>query len=141
MWAAEQMMEQEEIPTRRNASLFGQLSTEFKKHTSDLTDLPIDPRTEASEVTVERILTKFMPTGAQVKEVFNTIPQYAFQDIPEQPRLSSPSRFSPPVRAPERSPRGLSPRPPHVTSGPPPLEGVQGVPPRTTLSPPRPARR
>ena len=44
------------------------------------------PRTEASEVTVERILTKLMPTGAQVKEVFNTIPQYAFQDIPEQPR-------------------------------------------------------
>ena len=52
MWAAEQMMEQEEIPTRRNASLFGQLSTEFKKHTSplprqkkltsDLTDLPIE---------------------------------------------------------------------------------------------------
>merc|ERR1711988_600495 len=99
MWAAEQMMEQEEIPTRRNASLFGQLSTEFKKHTSDLTDLPIDPRTEASEVTVERILTKFMPTGAQVKEVFNTIPQYAFQDIPQQPRLS-PSRFSPQPREP-----------------------------------------
>ena len=44
------------------------------------------PRTEASEVTVERILTKLMPTGAQVKEVFNTIPQYAYQDIPEQPR-------------------------------------------------------
>ena len=44
------------------------------------------PRTEASEVTVERILTKLMPSGAQVKEVFNTIPQYAFQDIPEQPR-------------------------------------------------------
>ena len=52
MWAAEQMMEQEDIPTRRNASLFGQLSSEFKKHTSplprqkkltsDLTDLPIE---------------------------------------------------------------------------------------------------
>ena len=44
------------------------------------------PRTEASEVTVERLLNKFIPSQAQVKEVFNTIPQYAFQDIPEQPR-------------------------------------------------------
>merc|ERR1719445_2005647 len=148
MWAAEQMMEQEEVNTRRNASLFGQISTEFKKHTSplprqkkltsDLTDLPIDPRTEASEVTVERILTKLMPTGAQVKEVFNNDPQYAFQDIPEQPRLSSPSRYSPGPRSAglgsppaqpypdrERSPRGV----------PPPLEL------RSQLSPARPARR
>ena len=54
MWAAEQMMEQEdrEVTTRRNASLFGQISTEFKKHTSplprqkkltsDMSDLPIE---------------------------------------------------------------------------------------------------
>merc|ERR550517_1851469 len=36
MMAAEAMVEQEDIPTRRNASLFGQLSSEFKKHTSPL---------------------------------------------------------------------------------------------------------
>merc|ERR1719410_1225040 len=98
-------MEEEMMTTRRNTSLVGQLTTEFKKHTSplprqkkltsDFTELPIDPRTEASEVTVEKILNKFIPSQAQVKEVFNTIPQYAFQDIPEQPRLS-PSRLSSP---------------------------------------------
>ena len=58
----------------------------FKKKTQLKQIHLFSPRTEASEVTVERILTKLMPTGAQVKEVFNTIPQYAFQDIPEQPR-------------------------------------------------------
>ena len=30
-------------------------------------------------MTVERLLDKFIPSQAQVKEVFNTIPQYAFQ--------------------------------------------------------------
>merc|ERR1719347_629197 len=38
------------------------------------------------------------PTGDQVKEVFQTIPQYAFQDIPEQQR-HSPSQFGPPSRS------------------------------------------
>merc|ERR1712012_943505 len=138
----EAMMAEEMMTTRRNHSLLGQLTTEFKKHTSplprqkkltsDFTDLPVDPRTEASEVTVERLITKFIPSGAQVKEVFNTIPQYAFQDIPEQPRVS-PSRFSPPVRAPDRSPRTSQ-------LGPPPLEGVQ-APAARAFSPPRPARR
>ena len=54
MMAAEamQLQEEEEIPTRRNAPLFGQLQAEFKKHTSplprqkkltsDFTDLPIE---------------------------------------------------------------------------------------------------
>ena len=52
MLAAEQMMEEEMMTTRRNASLFGQLSTEFKKATSplprqkkltsDFTELPIE---------------------------------------------------------------------------------------------------
>merc|ERR1712038_1396710 len=59
MLAAEQMMEEEMMTTRRNTSLFGHLQTEFKKHTSplprqkkltsDFAELPIDPRTEASE--------------------------------------------------------------------------------------------
>ena len=44
------------------------------------------PRTEASEVTVERLLDKFIPSQAQVKEVFNTIPQYAFQVTSRQCR-------------------------------------------------------
>ena len=52
MLAAEQMMEEEMMTTRRNASLFGQLTTEFKKATSplprqkkltsDFTELPIE---------------------------------------------------------------------------------------------------
>ena len=55
MLAAEQMMEDEMMTTttgRQNASLFGQLQTEFKKHTSplprqkkltsDFTELPIE---------------------------------------------------------------------------------------------------
>jgi len=151
MLAAEQMMEDEMMTTttrRQNASLFGQLQTEFRKHTSpeprqkklasDLAELPTDPRTEASEVTVERLLDKFIPSQAQVKEVFNTIPQYAFQDIPEQPRLS-PSRFSAPGPAPERSPRpGLAPRSPRPSQLAPPSGHLEGGGP--ALSPPRPAR-
>ena len=55
MWAAEQMMEQEDRDVntrRRDATLFGQISTEFKKHTSplprqkkltsDMSELPIE---------------------------------------------------------------------------------------------------
>ena len=54
MMAAEEMAMrgEEDIPTRRNAPLFGQLATEFKKHTSplprqkkltsDFADLPIE---------------------------------------------------------------------------------------------------
>jgi len=155
MMAAEAMVMggDEDISTRRNAPLFGQIATEFKKHTSplprqkkmtsDFADFPIDPRTEASEATVENLLNKFLPSGEQVKEVFQTIPQYAFQDIPEQPRLS-PSQFGPPSRSP-----GLSgqPGPPLSPQGqnrstidnsnqlaPPPTNG-RGI------SPARPARR
>ena len=50
--AAEEMMEEEMMTTRRNHSLLGQLTTEFKKHTSplprqkkltsDFTDLPVE---------------------------------------------------------------------------------------------------
>ena len=114
-------------------------------------------------MTVERLLDKFIPSQAQVKEVFNTIPQYAFQvssrqcrcqwsvlrctsqytgylpqDIPEQPRLS-PSRFSAPGPAPERSPRpGLAPRSPRPSQLAPPSGHLEGGGP--ALSPPRPAR-
>merc|ERR1719219_1203238 len=91
------MMEQEdrEVTTRRNASLFGQISTEFKKHTSplprqkkltsDMSDLPIDPRTEASEVTVERILTKLMPTRAP-----STLSRTFLNNPDSPPPLASP---------------------------------------------------
>ena len=37
-------------------------------------------------MTVERLLDKFIPSQAQVKEVFNTIPQYAFQVTSRQCR-------------------------------------------------------
>ena len=61
-------------------------------------DLPIDPRTAASEMTVDKLLS-YTPSADQVvfcviqlmymivhqvKEVFNTTAAYAFQDIPEQ---------------------------------------------------------
>merc|ERR1719154_1038131 len=97
MMAAEAMVagEEEDINTWRNrAPLFGQIAREFRKHasplprqkkmTSDFQELPIDPRTAASEMTVERLMG-YTPSTDQVKEVFNTTASYAFQDIPEQP--------------------------------------------------------
>jgi len=114
-----------------------------KKLTSDFAELPMDPRTEASEAIVENLLNKYLPTGDQVKEVFQTIPEYAFQDIPAQSR-QSPSQFSPPTRSlglagqpgPPLSPQGQNRSTIDNSSqlGPPPTNG-RGV------SPARPARR
>merc|ERR1719275_110167 len=84
---------EEDIHTRRaGAPLFGQIAREFRKHTSplprqkkmvsDFQELPIDPRTAASEMTVDKLLS-YTPSADQVKEVFNTTAAYAFQDIPE----------------------------------------------------------
>jgi len=95
MMAQEEMAAQEEEMAirRTGAPLFGQIAREFKKHTSplprqkklasDFQELPIDPRTAASEMTVEKLLG-YTPSADQVKEVFHTTAQYAFQDIPEQ---------------------------------------------------------
>ena len=60
-----------------------------------MTDLSYlsSPRTEAAEPTVGKLLNKLIPTGDQVKEVFETIPQYAFQDIPELQRLAKTFSF------------------------------------------------
>jgi len=134
MMAAEAMVagEEEDINTRRDgAPLFGQIAREFRKHasplprqkkmTSDFQELPIDPRTAASEMTVERLMG-YTPSTDQVKEVFNTTASYAFQDIPEQPT----------------APQGASRRPtslrlPGQTSPQP-----QGHSPSQLLAPPRP---
>lgn len=141
--AAEAMANGEEEHTnthRAGAPLFGQLAREFKKHTSplprqkklvsDFQELPIDPRTAASEMTVEKLLS-YTPSADQVKEVFQTTAQYAFQDIPEQPtqrsrptHLRLPGASSPP-------PQGLAPG-----QAPPPRQGANGA-----TSPTRPARR
>jgi len=132
---------EEDIHTRRaGAPLFGQIAREFRKHTSplprqkkmvsDFQELPIDPRTAASEMTVDKLLS-YTPSADQVKEVFNTTAAYAFQDIPEQqppmPRhrpthLRLPGQASPP---PQQENLHLAP-PPHPNGNP---------------SPSRPARR
>jgi len=144
MMAAEAMAGadgEEDIHTRRaGAPLFGQIAREFRKHTSplprqkkmvsDFQELPIDPRTAASEMTVDKLLS-YTPSADQVKEVFNTTAAYAFQDIPEQqqpvPRhrpthLRLPGQTSPP---PQQENLHLAP-PPHPNGNP---------------SPSRPARR
>jgi hypothetical protein len=133
---------EEDIHTRRaGAPLFGQIAREFRKHTSplprqkkmvsDFQELPIDPRTAASEMTVDKLLS-YTPSADQVKEVFNTTAAYAFQDIPEQqqpmPRhrpthLRLPGQASPPP--PRQENLHLAP-PPHPNGNP---------------SPSRPARR
>merc|ERR1712223_697361 len=146
MMAAEAMAgadAEEDIHTRRaGAPLFGQLAREFKKHTSplprqkkmvsDFQDLPIDPRTAASEITVDKLLS-YTPSADQVKEVFHTTAAYAFQDIPEQPQqprhrpthLRLPGQASPPPAGGQQEGLHLAP-PPH---------------PAANASPSRPARR
>merc|ERR1711864_61504 len=119
--AAEAMVNaggEEDINTHRaGAPLFGQIAREFKKHTSplprqkklasDFQELPIDPRTAASEMSVEKLLS-YTPSAEQVKEVFHTIPQYAFQDIPEQqPQRSRPTHLRLP--GPSDPPQGQTP--------------------------------
>jgi len=103
-----------------------------KKMVSDFQDLPIDPRTAASEMTVDKLLS-YTPSADQVKEVFNTTAAYAFQDIPEQqqqlPRhrpthLRLPGQASPP------------PAQENLHLAPPPHQPANGNP-----SPSRPARR
>jgi len=100
MQAAAAAAAEEEITTMRrtNNPLFGNLREEFRRQTSplprqkklhsDFADLPIDPRTQASQASVGQLLSRYSPSVQQIKEVFNTIPQYAFQDIPEQPSHS-----------------------------------------------------
>jgi len=144
MMAQEALAEaEEEVNTRRTgAPIFGQIAREFKKHTSplprqkrlvsDFQELPIDPRTAASEMTVEKLLG-YTPSAEQVKEVFHTTAQYAFQDIPEQPRspihsrpthLGLPGPASPRLQGHSRNQLG------------PPPPGTNG-----STSPARPARR
>jgi len=100
MMAAEAMQaaaaaEDDTITHRTGQPLFGQLKEEFRKQTSplprqkklqsDFADLPVDPRTEQLQnETVTQMLSRYSPSVQQIKEAFNTIPQYAFQDIPEQ---------------------------------------------------------
>jgi voltage-dependent calcium channel L type alpha-1D len=142
MMAQEAMAEGEaDINTRRDAPLFGQIAREFKKHTSplprqkkltsDFQELPIDPRTEASQMTVEKLLS-YKPSADQVKEVFHTTAQYAFQDIPEQQpvrhrptHLRLPGAASPPPQG--HSPSQLAPPRPGANE--------------RSISPARPARR
>jgi len=165
---------EEETSTRRmNNPLFGNLADEFRRQTSplprqkklhsDFAELPIDPRTEASQQSVGQIISRFSPSVQQMKEVFNTIPQYAFQDIPPDPRdviQQQSNRLSPLGHGPQmnRSSRNMSPgfqgRPgernsttnqPHLDSmGRPDLRSPNLSPPNRTdgpQRPPRPARR
>jgi len=176
MMAAEALaiQNEEETSTRRmNNPLFGNLADEFRRQTSplprqkklhsDFAELPIDPRTEASQQSVGQIISRFSPSVQQMKEVFNTIPQYAFQDIPPDPRdviQQQSNRLSPLGHGPQmnRSSRNMSPgfqgRPgernsttnqPHLDSmGRPDLRSPNLSPPNRTdgpQRPPRPARR
>jgi len=142
MMAAEAMVSgEDDIQTRRNAPLFGQIAKEFKKHTSplprqkkihsDFSELPIDPRTAASEVTVGKLIDKYTPSVDQMKEVFHTIPQYAFQDIPEQPRPSD----VPAQPSPRRSPGGGVMSSPRLPPSSQPLSSPR-LPPSSQLAPP-----
>lgn len=108
---------------------------------SDFQDLPIDPRTAASEMTVDRLLS-YTPSADQVKEVFHTTAAYAFQDIPEQQlpqrrptHLRLPGQASPPPQG--HSPQGLQGQghSPSSQLMPPARPGANGA------SPSRPARR
>jgi len=145
--AAEAMVagEEEDINTRRDgAPLFGQIAREFRKHasplprqkkmTSDFQELPIDPRSAASEMTVERLMG-YTPSADQVKEVFNTTASYAFQDIPEQPTApQGASRRPTSLRLPgQTSPQPQGHSPSQLLAPP--------RPPGNGVSPSRPARR
>merc|ERR1719383_1437813 len=111
MMAAEAMQAAEEeldAMRRDNNPLFGNLADEFRRQTSplprqkklhsDFAELPIDPRTQASQASVTQLISRYSPSVQQIKEAFNTIPQYAFQDIPEQPtHRTHQNRLSPPA--------------------------------------------
>jgi len=161
MMAAEAMQaaEEELVAMRRdNNPLFGNLADEFRRQTSplprqkklhsDFAELPIDPRTQASQASVTQLISRYSPSVQQIKEVFNTIPQYAFQDIPEQPthstyqnRLSPPLHGGPPIRRSPGLPVGG--RPGVGATGQPEDSdpGFLAPPPRGEGNPTRPSRR
>jgi len=77
--------------------------------TSDFAELPIDPRTAASDLlSIENIRSGLGPAVNQIKSdfrtAFNEMPQYAFQDMPSERQIREGRQGS------------RSPRPPHHRS-------------------------